>query len=606
MPLLKGGNVMIKSSVQIVDGFELLNNTIFDCKSISNKIKHATTSNLALIKSSLLSTTMDDNLVDNLNYIYSVFERYTDASSLELKSEEKLYLMYAFRDIIDDVNLKLNEVINQKNTASHHHPLPMIQISLTMAHYVFTKMYSTGMFGIIESDHPAKLNLSEEDVIKKINLLRSSIENSKTMETLEEELAAVKERNREKNTLLLSKMISFFNQKKDERAEVSSLDKFYVIRKQMNEQHLQKMNLPKEVISYFDVQRDIVNPVYKYLMDSEELIVTNAIKDYLPESLFKQETFQSTVRSLMLSLIDDKAKFIQDIELDAVEEFRKRLIDNLKLVFTGNNFARLAIHLNLQVQTALYALKAIDQKNESESIQTLIKHLGPEVSSRNPASLSNKFHAKMLNLIARNVAKLCAEEKMEAEIGDAPSRVLATLKNKMTSLGNASSEGILKAILKDTINLENFNQLNPIFNLKKDNAAVSFFGLEGQIEKLNVHSDTLVLFMVHSLCEAVEQIAQEARVAQSQGLSSDVSGFLSNEEARNELKESLYGIVTAIEQLGTVQVLNDHPGSRSFLNDLKVSFLMHFIEFQGEGGLTDPTTPAYKTLLKDWQLWLTQ
>ena len=71
--------------------------------------------------------------IDNL---IELMQKYTDRNSKELTKEEKLYLMYALRDILDDIKLTFQTMVheqkkenlqNEKNSKSWHIPMEIFK-----------------------------------------------------------------------------------------------------------------------------------------------------------------------------------------------------------------------------------------------------------------------------------------------------------------------------------------------------------------------------------------------------------------------------------------------------------------------------------------------
>jgi hypothetical protein len=595
------------NDLRLQNGFDLMNNTIFNNNKVPNHIKNTTSNTLKLIKTSLNSSDIDKkNLVDNIDYIFNVFARYTDLSSSELNSEEKLYVMYAFRDIIDDVNLKMYEIVNKRNAASHHHPVPMVQISLAIAHYVFSSFYNIGIFGQIVNENPEIPDVSEEKIINAISFFRSSVEKNNKFESLEKELIEQLDEQKEISDDFFSKIGSFFKSEKEKEEEKKPDPKiFTAIQKQMSKRHVQKENSLKRIASYFDVQRDIVNPIHHYFRKSEEQIIANFTKAYSPEFLFKGKTFQQSIQSLIVEPSEGKsalAEVVEEVGADFVENYRKRLAENLDLILDEKNLTRLTVHMNMQIATMLSALKTRDKQ---ESTEAFIKRLDLSSTGQTPLSNLIEFKEMMRDSILQSLAKLCIIEQKEAESDEILSNVLGSVKNKLTILGNASTEGVLKIILKKCITAEDLNDLlKKIPALKKDNEILNCLGLESQVDTINTNLDVILLFLIYSLCTGMEDIASEARQAERQGLPIDVSGLISKEEAIDELKESLSVVALAIEHLGTFNQLENRTVDSSIINNSAISLLIYFLEFQGGGGLSDIATPVHKSLFKKWQQWL--
>lgn len=578
------------------NGFELFNNVILNNKSILNEIKDETRKNINSIKNNISSMNVDNNkLFTQINAMINEFTIFVNSPTLN--PDEKLSMTYAIRDIMDDINLKMHAIVNQRNRDSYHHPLPVLQIASAITEYCYTKLYNFGLFGKIEDNKPPAL--TEQELIKTIQAFQSSIVHHPYLEALETEMQKTI---RELTTSsafdsTLSKIIDFFSKipENELSKEFNKLKyaEFTQIKNHMHDLHVQKRP-PGEIQPYFDVKRDITSPLYNFALRSQQDIVKHMTRTWTPQAVCEGMTFQELIDFVIKETTDPldetfyeavvTRKIIESIGIDVIETCRKRLAANLGLVLNDKNLTRLMIHMNLELATVASSLHSISQQPVSP--EALIQLLGFQYNEK-------QFKEMILDSIYTNMSKLCVTEHDTS--------------SKFTVLGNAASEEVLKFILTNSIDLKFLNQLlNDLPRLTKENSLIQYFALDRQIEQIAPYRDIILLYLINTLLEKMHWIADEARQAKQQGLGIDVSGLETKEMAIDELKNSAAIAINAIELFGALNFKTEHPILNRLLAESKVMLLVGMLEFQGEGGVLDVAAPIYKEILTKWLEWLSK
>jgi hypothetical protein len=605
---------MVINSGHELNGIDLINK-VFEGHPRDEKFKRCIMLESEEIYKILSSDKIDvSQLSEKLDVITNIFNVCTSQKSEEFSTEDKLYLSYAFRDIMDEVNLKMHKIINKKNEETHHYLLPFVNISFAIIKYATGKIYQDGSIKIVSEED------IEKDIISKITKHQQSIEQKNNLEFLENELvleAHKKESEIKEEEEVFSYIKNFFSKKekvnnnktssKIEKYNIKSkLERNLQIKEEMNLIHSEKQERLFEIPSYFDVERDIVNPLYNLAIKEKNQVVTDCVQPFTSENVLKEKKLHEILSEEVVKAFSEESKPIQKlvdvVGIDVVQNIRARLLENLNLIGEEGNIAALTIEMNKRIAQVILAISEIESTG---TLDEFIKHLGIKSLEGLLVTTVAEFQEHIRKALIKNVSALCILERQEKESIEGRIQILSGIKNTFTKIGNASSEAILEIILKQELFIqENVNEfMNEIPELKKDNVIITTFALTEETEQINKFLGIGLLFLISSLIENMEQIARAARKAELEGKSTNVSGLESGEQSVKKVKKSIQSVVEAVKTLGQCHKPEYLASFSDIVEELKWDLIATLIESQGNSGLTDIATPLYNELFIKWKKW---
>lgn len=604
------------------NGFNIIQN-IFHKKPIGSDANHLFEDSNAIFKLIHSDQINNKELANRLDSIKECFLKCTKENASELSLEEKISLNYAFRDILDEVNLKMHQNASIRNSQSQG-PTGFAPVDghITLALYIGNLAFKGLMYTAdrMFPDAPDKFEFrtTEEEVIKKIQNAFISIDRDKRFEKYETQLME-KKRNFEVTSPkeeIKSFFTSFFDHKKSPEAlekdnSIKLINRCIEVKNVMKNEHDKKtenLSITRPMYDWQGTFDPLLDKVYDTLLTVEEALIVKALKPYTPQEFFNGKSFAELLTSTVDSKVSKSNDLLRGLSAaigePALQDIRKRLANNLKLITEDYNLARFTIHMNTNIAKVFTILDKLDPNSTQDD---LIKMLGIVNPNGKPLTTEEFMKTAHGNILSR-LCKLCCLEQKESSEG-----IEGFVKSGWTKLGNASLEITLTSAMKQLFNLNDLKKfLSDIPRLKKEENATPFWG---GTDKINTHMDIIALFLIDSLVTEMATIASQARRLERINLPTDVS-HIADEKASDEVKKSTLSLVRAIRnftlptELETKEILKEQgllsSAYGALTNYLTFAFINYVVDTQGEGHLKDIATPTYNEFIKKWTSWVSE
>lgn len=572
-------------------------------------------------------------LINRIDSLKDIFLKCTkeDVPESEFSLEDKINLKYAFRDILDQVNLQMHQTATIRNSQQGPTGFIPIDSQITLALYVGNLAFNTLMYVAdrvlphpeIYSKH--EFSTTEEDVIKKVQKALVSMERNKRFDRYEAQLQKKKKEifqdSSEKD--IKTSFANFFNIKikpspeeiekaKEKEKSIKLIDRCIEVKNIMDSEHVirnQDLSITPPPIDWNGLFDPLLQNIYSTLIDCEKILIEDTLKPYTPKEFFEGKSLDQ----FLVATIDSKTSKTSKLKNllfkafgeNAVQDLRERLSNNLKFITEDYNLARLAISMNTNIVKMLSAVHKLDEDSTQED---LIKGLGITDKNGNPLT-AEKFIQMVHSDSITNLSKLCVLECKESA-----DTVGGFIQSTWTSAGNASLEKTLATIISTKFNTQDLKELlNKVPHLPSKNPIPGWGRKES--DKINRHMNIILLFLASNLINEMTTIASEARKAKRKNLPTDVSG-IADEKAVEEVKKSTLEVVKALRSLtfptkdeAYEMVKTKNPfyvvvGALS--QHLTFSFIDYVVNVQGEGYITDIMTPIYKEFIQKWTTWISE
>lgn len=608
------------------DGFNLIQD-ICQAKNIDSDAHKLLEESKIIFKIIHSANVNNKELANRLDSIKETFLKCTkeNVPDSELSLEEKINLKYAFRDVLDQVNVQMHQCATDKNSEKKG-PTGFIPIDsqITLALYVSNLAFKALMYTadfIIPDPNKYEFPTTEKDVIKKVQNILISIEHYKRFDSYEAQLkekARVFEISSPKQKISQS-VANFFSTKQKQselqRKQERSFDltkRCIEVKTLMDNEHIKKtqsLSITPPLFDWEGLFDPILDNVYNALLDCEKALIAKALQPYTPRALFEGKN----LAQLLSSTIDTETlkinKFLNILSTtlgeSVVQDFRKRLAHNLRLITEDYNLARFTVSMNTHIAKLFFALDSLPVDSTPDD---LIKALNIKDSDGNFLTVEKYMSLAHKNMI-NNVCKLCCIEAKESD-----DTVGGFLASRWKSTGNAALEKTTAAIIKKAFNIKDLKEALdqvPLLPTQKNPMP----GWEGS-DKINKHMDVILLVLANELISEMAAIASEARKAERNNLPTDVSG-ITDEKAVDEVKKSTLEVVKALRNL-TLPTANDYDKTikkehslpellfGGLTNHLAFSFIDYVVNMQGEGHMQDIMTPLYTEFIKKWTAWVSE
>lgn len=559
-------------------------------------------------------------LENRLDSIKELFLTCTKEGNNELSLDEKISLKYAFRDILDEVNLKMHQNASIRNSQQQGRTgfVPIdtyINLALYAGDLALKALMYTADVILPTDDEKYKYEFrtTEEHVIKKVQNAFASIEQDQRFDRYE---AQSKKINATFNIPALSKNIissfaDLFPMRLIAKKTDPSLEKenrWVEVKKVMEIEHIKKtenLSITPPPINWEGLFNPLLDKAFDVVLELKRELIRKVLEPYTPEILFKGQSCAQVLASILReesSQINELASaLVTGISGDIIENIRTRLANNLQLITEDYNLARLAIMMNLRMANLFYALDTLDANASKED---LINSLGIKKIDEKPLS-AEKFIEKTHGNIISNICKLSLTES-----DDSDKTIEGFIKSKWTTIGNSALEATVTSLIKRLVNSKDIKDL-----LSKIPQLPNSRNLSAEWEvsdRINNNIDILILFLVDSLVEEMATIASKARRAKQEDLPINVSQ-IPDEQAAKFLQDSTLNLAHAFRNflLPSKEEVN-RTGSFSgllslacggLINRFTFDFINYMLPSQGEGNLTDIATPIYKEWIKKWTAW---
>jgi hypothetical protein len=573
---------------------------------------------------------VDSNkLIKNITNLIDIFKNIPTNELNTLESKDKLYLTYAIRDVLDDVELKMQHIVNLKliDPANPPNLKGFASHALTESFsYFSSKIFSnpsatprsilqdTHLFQVWIEESKITDDLFQQSIAEKRVIEKSASKKSEQLSTKFEGFlnSFGQSKRKTKEELLIEST-------KQEEAEIKETND------SMNEMHKEKqLRLQKVKTESFSIQ-DAWSEVGSLFYDSfidpvKNSLISTLFGSYTPDKIFGNKTFkqlgledvfkivdkaiekaesQVVISKQLKAYIKDMKDFLKLIGPPMVADIRKKIIDNMDLICEGRNLLRLSIRMNNQTQKLVSALNSINAKGEldkEQSAELFLKTLDLKDSKGKPLTDYKKYKTIMRKNISKNMARLVIAEERETKQG-VFKEIFNSFKQAEYSLGQSMiSKVLVKSCLSDTF-MSEFLKVIP--TIESTNRLINFFSLEKEVAKLNQFSEIIVLNLFNTMIEEMSDIAVEARRLKYEGKKADVSGFKTDKEAFSTFKKSVKDVASELKTMKTSQqTLFD----KCLFGTL--SSTASLFDQQGENGAFDLATPFHEQFLSPWKAWL--
>lgn len=571
----------------------------------------------------------NSHLCSKINNLRDMFLKCTKESYTSLSIEEKLILKFAFRDILDEVNIEVSNRMKLMNKEDEENLTGILPLDFLLGTFggAFTAAVKAGATVLDTFANPgdSQLPKHEEDVLAKVyDAYRSLEKKSERFEKYESQLhlkiQKLTDSTFEKEfEQTLNKVGSWFSSLVSDKPQKKKIEdhpqteaaiafalRTFDVKTNMESAHAQKIGglhtampyktglLSENDLSFSKpyLMWDFLGTVFHgCFQESEKLTLMEKLDPYTPDQLFSGKTFQE--------VFFEGASKAAGREANLFKEVGGRLSANLKYVSEDNNLAKLTINMNSKIGTLLSHLYRVGGQSSRDD---LIKNLG-YINTKIIPLTAKEFIKMAHEEIIDNIVKLCVIEQKEDEG--------ISLKS-VTNTAIASTVSTLIEKKFDAEDLTAFiESVFPAIGTSNPTILKSF--LTHQMDKINAHRDLIVLILAHEFLKNMANIASEARQAERKGMSTDVSE-IPDEKAAAEVKKSTLGLLQEArnflsydkESLGKLE--NVDLGSRLLFEEVAASVTFGVLNFavkmQGSGGLPDVATPLYSDFLKKWTDWV--
>lgn len=572
-------------------------------------------------------STNHKELANRLDSMKDIFLKCTKEGTSELSLEEKVDLKYAFTDILDEVNLKMHQNANIRNSQQKGVTgFAPIDVNIRLASYVGNLAFRVFMYtaDVIFPNAPDQFEFrtTEEEVIKKIQNAFGSIEHDKRFEKYEAQLMEKRKMiqtslkgeesslgNLAYNFFKIAKNPEELAKIREQEKSIELIDRSIKVKKVMQAEHLKKtenLSIARPKYDWEGTFDPLLNGAYEALLETKGILIGKALEPYTPEKLLSGKSFAQLLTSTIDEETSKVGKVLNGLSLaigePVLQDIRKRLADNLKLITEDYNLARFTINMN---NDTAKLFSALDQMKPESTQDDLIKALN--IVDENKVPLTAEEFMKMAHEdIISNICKLCFIEQKEAD----QDTVEGLIKSTWTKVGNAALEKTIASIIEKCFDLKDLKDvLGQIPRLPDTEKAAACWGGG---DKINKHMDVIALFLANKLLAEMATIASEARTAQRKNLPTDVSA-LPDEKAAEKAKQSALSLVRVLRNLTLPtesegnKILKEQGLSSlmygALTNYLTFSFVNYMVDAQGGGSLKDIASPAYKELIKKWTDW---
>lgn len=545
-------------------GLELLN-VVYDHtaqQEIKQNIRDKTECLYSSMSGNIISTIEIEKQVSEL---INVFNRYTHRDFKDLKLEDKLYLSYAFRDIMDDVKMNMQAIVDRQKKENSFSSCPALDLAISVCQIV-------------------RIRSPEEVVIDKINEFERSIEHDIKFKSMEEKV--------------LKRFI---------RAQEGNLmSEFLGIQTRMEKAHDLKLIAGFDP-GYFDIERDVFNPISNLFRnkftEGKDGVVELLTNPFSPDVIFNKQSYSDLLIKSTVKAADEVSPVLaKALELfgglAVLQTIGKRLADNMGVAIQEKNMARLTIALNDSLSKVFTVLGRIGPEGTKADF---IQQLGIVGSSGRYPDY-DKYVSKIHHSCIRNLSRLIIIQQKKGE-----NDLVNVMSNAGIKIGNASLEKTLTSIVSSVFTSDDLKKLLkdlPLF--KANDPMLKALGIENQYEKINANRDVILLHVLNTFVLEIENIVSEGRRAERKGLSTDVSK-MTDEQAVESVKDSSYGLIDSITALST-----KNKGDEDYIKSLCTSFfrrgvsemLKQLMNTQGSAGLLDASSSVYYQFIEKWQDWL--
>lgn len=563
-----------------------------------------------LMKSSSLSSSVKAELAEHTGRIYSIidtktgslddlnlsiilltnlFRTHTHSSHSELTPTEKLMFQYAFTDITDDVRAAL---VDRADV------LESYQEEQSTLGWLAAKV-----MGFVAG--PEEKEVSAREILDGINKFQEAMKDPE----LEISMSQVKEllgivlvhegdgsEAKKLQEMDLIQLVAVLEQKHKEKVQNA-------------EQRLKKGHEGAETsylqmafdtlgeaiyaLSQVDVKEEI-EKLRQPLVLHKDKLVRERVAGFKPEAMYKGRTFSKVVTELVDSNIQSsrlRYKPFSKIAKSMAESVRKNFAENLKRISDERNLARVCLKTNEKIGKVLDALYELDADSTDEELLAKLGYRGTV----------EQYKVDVESRGAENIAKLISRNPAESKT-EYINIALKIWRKITTSFMNVRRKIIrffYEKLVKDKESLSFMQSFIPMTDRVGGLKGVAeVMGMKGEIEKLEKHSDIILLYVLEGLVEEMADIA-----AESEGRDDpNVSGFATKEEAGEALRFS-------VAELGK-KISSTTPKESSTLPQ---KCLFQFVSLfgptvaqaQGTGdSVFDLVTPAFQELGPAWRDWL--
>jgi len=520
-------------------------------------------------------------LVDMMS-VQSISRSCLASPSLNLNPQERIALLYAFRDLTDDIRTHLIEKIEKR----------------TIAQRVGT---------YVPQFLSRSRDVSEEDCILQVNEIQAAYKEvehafKQVVTDIEFDFTVYETMHSKKVEEAKQKAPSLFTPPKTYTEIFYSTVQFLSDTVSSTMSGIgQKAAIACEAVSsatntIYGVAAHAIETSYEKATQYKDEQVKQAVEPLKPEKLLQGKEFKELLGFIVEKELEDKtymkapgAHLIRD---RITEHYRKNISENLSLFQDQKNAARLCVACNKELAHVLRVERELAQGASQEDF---IHALGyPDLNAE-------QFKMKMESAIVENIGCIISRDgrfESNKETSFVSQGIFKGIKNIINRFKNKIVSKIKMNITKKKFEKKS-KKLQPkgVQALKSAESIAKMMGVEGELNKIEQHAELLVYYLIYIATTELVAMIQEAGADKEK----NVSGFADATEAQVAFNSSLDAVLS---ELGQFHPKEDATYLQQGTFWLATTVGSACVSQQKASGLLNVAEPAYNELYGAWIQWL--